>query len=128
MLRRRCDHSGLPACLPCLLRLGALCTLCHAFNTSQMPPALNSHAPNPAQLASPEVKFEIDTETHDPLDVGMYQVGNQSNGLVVWGGKNSGRDEQQRGQSRWPPLHLLALWSHRFRNNRCAKRIRWLKR
>ena len=26
------------------------------------------------QLASPEVKFEIDTETHDPLDVGMYQV------------------------------------------------------
>ena len=25
-------------------------------------------------LASPEVKFEIDTETHDPLDVGMYQV------------------------------------------------------
>lgn len=27
------------------------------------------------QLASPEVKFEIDRETHDPLDVGMYQVG-----------------------------------------------------
>lgn len=26
------------------------------------------------QLASPEVKFTIDTETHDPLDVGMYQV------------------------------------------------------
>lgn len=26
------------------------------------------------QLASPEVKFSIDTETHDPLDVGMYQV------------------------------------------------------
>lgn len=26
------------------------------------------------QLASPEVKFEIDTETHDPLDVGMYQA------------------------------------------------------
>ena len=25
-------------------------------------------------LASPEVKFEIDTETHDPLDVGMYQA------------------------------------------------------
>lgn len=25
-------------------------------------------------LASPEVKFEIDTETHVPLDVGMYQV------------------------------------------------------
>ncbi|CAM6111100.1 unnamed protein product [Calypogeia fissa] len=25
-------------------------------------------------LASPEVKFEIDSETHDPLDVGMYQV------------------------------------------------------
>eukprot|EP00249_Psilotum_nudum_P021681 c28202_g1_i1 orf=199-3033(+) len=25
-------------------------------------------------LASPEVKFEIDTETHDPLDIGMYQV------------------------------------------------------
>ena len=25
-------------------------------------------------LASPEVKFKIDTETHDPLDVGMYQV------------------------------------------------------
>ena len=25
-------------------------------------------------LASPEVRFEIDTETHDPLDVGMYQV------------------------------------------------------
>jgi len=26
------------------------------------------------ELASPEVKFEIDTETHDPLDVGMYQL------------------------------------------------------
>ena len=26
------------------------------------------------QLASPEVKFKIDTETHNPLDVGMYQV------------------------------------------------------
>lgn len=25
-------------------------------------------------LASPEVKFVIDTETHDPLDVGMYQL------------------------------------------------------
>lgn len=25
-------------------------------------------------LASPEVKFQIDTETHNPLDVGMYQV------------------------------------------------------
>ncbi len=25
-------------------------------------------------LASPEVKFELDTETHDPLDVGVYQV------------------------------------------------------
>ena len=25
-------------------------------------------------LASPEVKFEIDTETHDPLDVGMYKT------------------------------------------------------
>lgn len=25
-------------------------------------------------LASPEVKFEIDTETHDPLDIGMYQI------------------------------------------------------
>ena len=25
-------------------------------------------------LASPEVRFEIDTETQDPLDVGMYQV------------------------------------------------------
>ena len=26
------------------------------------------------QLASPEVKFEIDNETHDPTDVGIYQV------------------------------------------------------
>ncbi len=26
------------------------------------------------QLASPEVKFTIDTDTQDPLDVGMYQV------------------------------------------------------
>jgi hypothetical protein len=25
-------------------------------------------------LASPEVRFELDTETHDPLDVGVYQV------------------------------------------------------
>ncbi|KAI4327860.1 hypothetical protein L6164_020272 [Bauhinia variegata] len=25
-------------------------------------------------LASAEVKFQIDTETHDPLDVGMYQI------------------------------------------------------
>ena len=27
------------------------------------------------QLASPEVKFEIDTQTQNPMDVGMYQVG-----------------------------------------------------
>ena len=27
------------------------------------------------QLASPEVKFKIDDETTDPMDVGMYQVG-----------------------------------------------------
>ena len=26
------------------------------------------------QLASPEVKFEVDTETQNPMDVGMYQV------------------------------------------------------
>lgn len=26
------------------------------------------------QLASPEVKFKIDTESLDPMDVGMYQV------------------------------------------------------
>jgi hypothetical protein len=26
------------------------------------------------QLASPEVKFEIDATTQDPMDVGMYQV------------------------------------------------------
>ena len=26
------------------------------------------------QLASPEVKFTIDTQTQDPLEVGMYQV------------------------------------------------------
>ncbi|EFJ15219.1 hypothetical protein SELMODRAFT_180518 [Selaginella moellendorffii] len=32
-------------------------------------------------LASPEVKFEIDTETHNPLDVGMYQV-RESNHMV----------------------------------------------
>ncbi|KAJ6669984.1 RIBONUCLEASE [Salix viminalis] len=25
-------------------------------------------------LASAEVKFQIDTETHDPLDIGMYQI------------------------------------------------------
>lgn len=25
-------------------------------------------------LASAEVKFQIDTETHDPLDMGMYLV------------------------------------------------------
>jgi exoribonuclease R len=25
-------------------------------------------------LASPEVKFQLDTDTQDPLDVGMYQV------------------------------------------------------
>ena len=41
-------------------------------------------------LASPEVKFEIDTETHDPLDVGMYQVGGggaggAGGGVVQWG-------------------------------------------
>ena len=29
-------------------------------------------------LASPEVRFEIDTETHDPTDVGMYQVRTES--------------------------------------------------
>jgi hypothetical protein len=27
------------------------------------------------QLASPEVKFKLEAETLDPLDVGMYQVG-----------------------------------------------------
>lgn len=25
-------------------------------------------------LASAEVKFQIDTETHDPLDIGMYPL------------------------------------------------------
>lgn len=34
-------------------------------------------------LASPEVKFQIDTETHDPLDVGMYQVSTSFEFLVV---------------------------------------------
>eukprot|EP00879_Flechtneria_rotunda_P021039 GHRR01022163.1.p1 GENE.GHRR01022163.1~~GHRR01022163.1.p1 ORF type:complete len:742 (+),score=218.81 GHRR01022163.1:116-2341(+) len=38
------------------------------------------------QLASPEVKFEIDTETHNPLDVGMYQVGVYSF-WGNWGGR-----------------------------------------
>lgn len=37
------------------------------------------------QLASPEVKFEIDTETHDPLDVGMYQVGTAAAALLLLG-------------------------------------------
>ena len=32
-------------------------------------------------LASPEVRFEIDTETHDPLDVGMYET-RETNRLV----------------------------------------------
>jgi hypothetical protein len=27
------------------------------------------------QLASPEVKFKLETDTQDPMDVGMYQVG-----------------------------------------------------
>lgn len=25
-------------------------------------------------LASPEVKFQIDTETHDPLDIGIFRI------------------------------------------------------
>ena len=25
-------------------------------------------------LASPEVKFQLDTETHDPTDVGVYEI------------------------------------------------------
>jgi exosome complex exonuclease DIS3/RRP44 len=33
-------------------------------------------------LASAEVKFKIDTETHDPMDVGMYQV--QRRGIRRW--------------------------------------------
>ncbi|KAI3838916.1 hypothetical protein MKX03_002692 [Papaver bracteatum] len=32
-------------------------------------------------LASAEVKFQIDTETHDPLDIGMYQI-RQANQMV----------------------------------------------
>ncbi|CAJ1974555.1 unnamed protein product [Sphenostylis stenocarpa] len=32
-------------------------------------------------LASAEVKFQIDTETHDPLDIGMYQI-REANQLV----------------------------------------------
>lgn len=34
-------------------------------------------------LASPEVKFQIDTETHNPLDVGMYQVNFAASNLTL---------------------------------------------
>jgi hypothetical protein len=67
----------------------------HPHAPTARPPPPTTHHPPPApahrriakilrkrraeagalQLASPEVKFKIDTETHDPLDVGMYQVG-----------------------------------------------------
>ena len=40
----------------------------------EMLPTVESVYRGALTLASPEVKFEIDTETHDPLDVGMYQV------------------------------------------------------
>lgn len=46
-------------------------------------------------LASPEVKFEIDTETHDPLDVGVYQVLSQGSRHVNLG---TGREGGGRGQ------------------------------
>lgn len=52
------------------------------------------------QLASPEVKFEIDTETHDPLDVGMYQVGAQQSGAGL-GGVHSGQLKRRRRRRRW---------------------------
>lgn len=38
-------------------------------------PSLSLPSLNSLQLASPEVKFEIDTSTHDPTDVSIYQVG-----------------------------------------------------
>lgn len=47
------------------------------------------------QLASPEVKFEIDTETHDPLDVGMYQVCERFRGAGGWG-EGMGRGQEAR--------------------------------
>lgn len=63
--------SDLACCACCACR-----PLCPPSSPTPHPDTSRPAPPrsNP-QLASPEVKFEIDTETHDPLDVGMYQVG-----------------------------------------------------
>jgi len=42
-------------------------------------------------LASPEVRFEIDTETHDPTDVGMYQVRSTSGRSAACRSNTAGR-------------------------------------
>ena len=50
-------------------------------------------------LASPEVRFEIDTETHDPLDVGVYQA--SASGMLS---PRSSFQVANAGRWGWPAL------------------------
>ena len=66
---------------------GCICHLALAFPPLDTPPGLYLKTLRMFQilrqrridrgaltLASPEVKFKLDTDTQDPMDVGMYQV------------------------------------------------------
>jgi len=55
-------------------------------------------------LASPEVRFELDTETHDPLDVGMYQVRRGGEEKGRGGDRRAGSTARARARRR-PPTH-----------------------
>ncbi|KAF8409900.1 hypothetical protein HHK36_002418 [Tetracentron sinense] len=71
-------------------------------------------------LASAEVKFQIDTETHDPLDIGMYQI-REANQMVEEFMLAANVSVAEKILKHFPPCSLLSretLWIlHRhFRN------------
>ena len=75
-------------------------------------------------LASPEVKFEIDTETHDPTDVGIYQVNMPAIFLPHVD------DPQLQTHSPCANRHRLLFWhaESAFFGGRSARQIRWWRR
>ena len=72
-------------------------------------------------LASPEVRFELDTETHDPLDVGMYQVRRGGEEKGRGGDRRAGSTARARARRRPPSLLLLPCF-------RSVPPTRWWRR